>query len=220
MTVKLHKSTVPITTGVSVDGITREIMSKFDIFDPNTDFHPWMSPELPDTWKIGLVVGASGTGKSTLLPSLGTIKTPVWRPMAPIAEHFESVDDAIDRLGAVGLNSVPTWGKPYHVLSTGEKFRADLARSLHSGAVIDEYTSTVSRTVAKSASRSMRKWVDRNPVENIVVATCHYDVVEWLQPDWIIDTDAGEFRVGKEVHDEQWWFKFTKYEEGAILCRS
>ena len=33
-------------------------------------------------------------------------------------------------LSAVGLGSVPSWLRPYAALSTGEKFRADLARVL------------------------------------------------------------------------------------------
>ena len=40
---------------------------------------------------------------------------------------FDSVEDAIERLGAVGLNTVPTWAKPRKVLSNGEGFRCDLA---------------------------------------------------------------------------------------------
>jgi ABC-type ATPase with predicted acetyltransferase domain len=53
------------------------------------------------------------------------------------------------------LNSVPSWYKPYQVLSNGEKFRADLARKLKSNTVIDEFTSVVDRTVAKAASVSL-----------------------------------------------------------------
>ena len=33
-------------------------------------------------------------------------------------------------LTAVGFSSPPSWIKPYHVLSTGERFRCDLARAL------------------------------------------------------------------------------------------
>src|SRR5262245_6402655 len=46
------------------------------------------------------------------------------------AEQPPSIKDLTRLLTAVGLGSVPTWLKPYQVLSTGEKFRADLARAL------------------------------------------------------------------------------------------
>jgi hypothetical protein len=34
-----------------------------------------------------------------------------------IISHFENPDDGINKLGSVGLNSVPSWYKPYQVLS-------------------------------------------------------------------------------------------------------
>jgi hypothetical protein len=34
------------------------------------------------------------------------------------------------RLMSVGLNAVPTWLKPFRILSNGEKFRATIARQL------------------------------------------------------------------------------------------
>ena len=41
-----------------------------------------------------------------------------------------SFDAVTAALSAVGLGSVPSWLRPYAALSTGEKFRADLARVL------------------------------------------------------------------------------------------
>jgi ABC-type ATPase with predicted acetyltransferase domain len=99
-------------------------------------------------------------------------------------------------MGAVGLNTIPSWYKPYQVLSNGEKFRADVARKLKSNAVIDEFTSVVDRNVAKAASVSLSRYIKNNDIENIVLSTCHRDILEWLEPDWVIDTDAGEFQQG------------------------
>jgi GNAT superfamily N-acetyltransferase len=81
--------------------------------------------------------------------------------------------------------------KPYHVLSTGERFRADLARRIKSGAVIDEFTSVVDRNVAKACSVALRRYADRNEIKRVVLASCHYDIIEWLQPDWVFDTATG-----------------------------
>jgi GNAT superfamily N-acetyltransferase len=85
-------------------------------------------------------------------------------------------------LTAVGLASPPSWLKPYRVLSTGERFRADLARAmiqmrnaefgvrnegncptLHSEfrtphlLVFDEFTSALDRTTACTASFALAK---------------------------------------------------------------
>ena len=87
--------------------------------------------------------------------------------------------------------------RPYHVLSTGEKFRADLARKINSGAVIDEFTSVVDRNVAKSCSRALSRYVKEKRLHNIVIASCHRDIKEWLEPDWVFDTDTGVMSVGR-----------------------
>ena len=95
-------------------------------------------------------------------------------------------------MGAVGLNTIPSWYKPYHVLSNGERFRADLARKIKSGAVVDEFTSVVDRNVAKAASVALSKYIKNNGIKNVVISTCHEDILDWLEPDWVINTDTGE----------------------------
>lgn len=91
---------------------------------------------------------------------------------------------------AVGFGSVPSWLKPYHVLSNGEKMRVDLAKSLleNDFVVFDEFTSVVDRNVARVASLAIQKAV-RKQNKQFIAVTCHEDVIEWLQPDWIFDTN-------------------------------
>ena len=52
-----------------------------------------------------------------------------------------------------------------------------MARALKSNAVVDEFTSVVDRNVAKALSNSIRKYVDRKGLKNIVLVGCHYDVI-------------------------------------------
>ena len=47
-----------------------------------------------------------------------------------LVSHFGSAEEASELLSAAGLMSIPEWVKPYNVLSTGQKFSADLARSI------------------------------------------------------------------------------------------
>jgi GNAT superfamily N-acetyltransferase len=188
----LERSKFPKTSNVYADTLTRSLVEPFDYeFDGNEEFYPWRMPELPAQWGIGVIVGASGTGKSTLLNCFGRPQRVSWNNGFSIASHFDSAADASDRLAAAGLMSIPEWCKPYNVLSTGQKFRADLARSIYDNAVLDEFTSVVDRNVAKAASTAMARYVRNNGITNIVVATCHRDVLEFLEPDWIIDTDRG-----------------------------
>ncbi|HKD35525.1 MAG TPA: GNAT family N-acetyltransferase, partial [Pirellulales bacterium] len=52
----------------------------------------------------------------------------------------------------------------------------------------DEFTSVVDRTVAKVCSAAIAKAIRGGRIGcRFVAATCHYDVTEWLAPDWVID---------------------------------
>jgi GNAT superfamily N-acetyltransferase len=163
--------------------------------DGHSNFRPWRRPDGLDDWGIGVIVGGSGTGKSTLLAEFGTPASPYWHEGLAVADHFYDSATAAERFTAVGLSSVPTWVKPYGVLSTGERFRADLARCLHDDAVIDEYTSVVDRNVAAAASRALSQYARRHGLRRIVLATCHRDVLPWIDPDWVVDTDGGAYAI-------------------------
>jgi len=100
---------------------------------------------------------------------------------------------------SVGFSSPPSWLKPYHVLSNGEKMRVDLARSLLSKkdiVVFDEFTSVVDRNVAKITSFAVSKSV-RKTKKQFVAVSCHFDILEWLEPDWVFNTNTMSFHMGK-----------------------
>jgi ABC-type lipoprotein export system ATPase subunit len=195
---KLQREEKPLTSVVEKDEFIAASETSFDcLFDGTSTFYPWKLPStLPKEFKIGVIVGSSGSGKSTLLKHFGLEEQPTWDDNKSIISHFENPEDGINRLSSVGFNSIPSWYKPYSVLSNGEKFRADLARKITSNAVIDEYTSVVDRNVARAASVALSRYVKNNDVTNIVISTCHMDVVEWLEPDWVINTDSGELLDG------------------------
>lgn len=157
-------------------------------------------------WQIGLVVGPSGSGKSSIgrkcwggaayLNGFGWGKEPIIEEIAPEAP-FDAVAGA---LSAVGLGSVPSWLRPHAVLSTGERFRADLARALLCGRdriVIDEFTSVVDRQIARIGAAAFSKAWRREPGRKVILLSCHRDIVEWVCPDWILDTEDMSFQRGR-----------------------
>lgn len=177
---------------VRQDEVTAEICQHFDYtFDGTSVFTPPVLPPIESKFSIGLIVGPSGSGKTTLLSRFGAARVIRWKKTSAIVSQFQGAEDAQQRLAAVGLNTIPSWLRPYHVLSTGEQFRADLARRLETGAVIDEFTSTVDRRVALSCAHAARRYIHKQRLRRVVFATCHYDVVPWLQPDWVFDTSTG-----------------------------
>ena len=152
-------------------------------------------------WQIGLIVGPSGSGKSTILNEMFAAPiVPEWPQGKAILDGFASqytISEITGALSSVGFSSPPAWLRPYGVLSNGEQFRADLSRILLEStdgvAVVDEFTSVVDRTVAKIASAAVAKHVRRGS-RQLVAASCHYDIVDWLTPDWVFDTLTGTFR--------------------------
>lgn len=151
-------------------------------------------------WQVGLIVGASGTGKSTIAQQLFGNAFHAgfeWNAACLLDDFPESADTShiTEILSKVGFSSPPQWLLPYAALSTGQKFRVELARCLlhyPDLIVFDEFTSVVDRQVAQVGTYAFQKAV-RKSGKKFVAVTCHYDVAEWLQPDWILDMSTGKF---------------------------
>lgn len=59
----------------------------------------------------------------------------------------------------------------------------------------DEYTSVVDRQVAKIGSAALAKAIRTQRIPcRFVAVSCHYDVAEWLEPDWVLDMADGSFQ--------------------------
>jgi len=209
---KLNRKIEPLISVVIKDEFIEASEISFDcIFDGTSKFYPWELPKnIPDNFKIGVIVGGSGTGKSTLLNEFGIEEEPTWDYTKSILSHFATPEEGISKLSSVGFNTIPSWYKPYNVLSNGEKFRADLARKIASNAIIDEYTSVVDRNVAKAASMALSRYIKNNNLNNVVISTCHRDVIDWLEPDWVIDTDTGELMDGFFLSDQKSKLNYIK----------
>jgi ABC-type ATPase with predicted acetyltransferase domain len=151
-------------------------------------------------WSIGLIVGSSGSGKSSIAKEIfkdGYVESFKYNNKSVLDNmpKNKSTEEITKIFNSVGFATVWSWLKPYHVLSNGEKMRVDLAQAILSDKkeiVFDEFTSVVDRTVAKTASFAISKAV-RKLGKKFVAVACHYDIIEWLEPDWIYDTDKKEF---------------------------
>lgn len=192
MLCKLEREPIPITSKVKIDEFTKKAQENFDYdFDGVSKFYPFKLPEeLNDLdFEILAIVGASGSGKSTFAKYFGSEEQIEWDNSKSIMSNFDNPNDAIDKLCAVGLTSIPTWCKPREVLSYGEGFRCDLARRIKNNCLIDEYTSVVDRNVAKSCSASLSKYIRKNHLKKCVFVSCHKDFIDFLCPDYVIDLD-------------------------------
>lgn len=188
----LKRSEQPLLSKISTDEFTNEADKNFDYdFDGTSKFYPF---ELPQKIKeldfqILCIVGASGSGKTLLSSYFGKEEQIEYDNSKSIMSHFCNPQEAIEKLCAVGLNSIPTWCKPRNVLSNGEGFRVDLARRIKDGCVIDEFTSVVDRNVALSCASSIGNYIRKKGLKRCVFVSCHKDFIDTLKPDYVIDLD-------------------------------
>lgn len=179
------------------------VMGTYDLQDNQVREHFVGNIDLPQEWQIGLIVGNSGTGKTTIAKELF--------PDAYFDAHEYTHDNVLDDMpqgvacsditrcfASVGFASVPSWLKPYSVLSNGEKMRVDLAKCLLSDKkmfVFDEFTSVVDRNIAKIGAWATQKAIRKKKDKQFIAVSCHFDVEDWLLPDWVFDTNTMTFRL-------------------------
>jgi ABC-type ATPase with predicted acetyltransferase domain len=169
-----------------------------------------------EKWQIGVIVGRSGTGKTSIAKQLFQkeyIRGFEYKSDTVLDDFPEnvSVSEITSALCNVGFASPPDWLKAYERLSQGEKMRVDIARALclnQKLIVFDEFTSVVDREIAKVSAFAIAKAVRRTS-KRFIAVTCHYDVVDWLEPDWVFCTDDMSFSKKKDG-DQKLRFQSTR----------
>jgi ABC-type Mn2+/Zn2+ transport system ATPase subunit len=196
--------------------------------------HMEINADVQSDYNVGLIIGASGSGKTTMAREIfgPTCFEEMLDLSKPIIDQFPksmSYDECVSTLNGIGLSQVPSWVKPAGSLSNGQRARAEAALQMSSPkpfAVIDEFTSVVDRNVAKVMAHCVQKYA-RKMNKKIVLVSCHYDVFDWLNPDWVIDcnketytdrrrlrcdftrTEQLEFQIAE--CPRQTWKNFSKY---------
>jgi ABC-type dipeptide/oligopeptide/nickel transport system ATPase subunit len=194
-----------------------------------------ISADLETPFSIGVIVGASGSGKTTLAKQIFgedcfKVIADLERPVIDQLPSEMTYEECADTLAGIGLTSVPCWIRQMKTLSNGQRARAEAALAMTASdeiVVLDEWTSVVDRTVAKVMSHCVQKFAKRRK-KKIVLLSCHYDVLEWLDPDWIIDCNSQAFidrrllqpserqrreTIAFEIRevDKRTWRYFSKY---------
>lgn len=202
--------------------------------------------DVENNFNVGLILGSSGSGKTTLAKKIfgeDIFKTGLNEDL-PIIDQFDdkySYDERAEMLSGIGLTSVITWIRPVKTLSNGQKARAESALLMskdHDLIVIDEWTSVVDRTVAKAMSHCVQKFA-RKFNKKIILLSCHYDVTEWINPDFVIDCNNQSYDDRRSLRperkekleftiknvDKRTWKYFSKYHYlseklpgGLIFC--
>ena len=198
-----------ITRTVAVQSSHRlaQVLGMFDVEQRQLSIQEWdVDLQLPEKWNIGVIIGPSGSGKTTVARELfgehfaADFDWPKDQSIIDGFPHLISVKKITDLLSSVGFSSPPAWVRPFSCLSNGQQFRVNLARTLAEAMVdgqmkvVDEYSSVVDRTVAQIGSAAVARTVRKTNLKFIAV-TCHYDVLDWLEPDWVYDVAAAQMRI-------------------------
>jgi ABC-type iron transport system FetAB ATPase subunit len=187
---------IVVESKVSDSSRVQQLSAMFDVPLAEMNRLEWHA-ELPIEkfdWNVGLIVGPSGCGKSTIARRLfgSQYERPLEWSDSAVIDDFDralAIQDIAAVCQAVGFNTIPAWMRRFAVLSNGERFRVELARRLLETCdtiVVDEFTSVVDRQVAQIGSHAVQKYVRKNG-RRFVAVSCHYDIVDWLQPDWIFE---------------------------------
>lgn len=214
---------VRLESDIVNDKFTEYLYESYDIQDREKTVTevPIPSKEDIDTiaddeeFNILLVCGRSGSGKSTILRNIlnNGLPTIGYDEDKCVISQFPTLseEEACDLLCGVGLSSVPTWLRRPSQLSNGERARLDICKAIYDAnvngnefVVIDEFTSVVNRDAAKSMSFALQRYARKNGLR-LVVASCHFDVVDWLQPDYVFNLnhmdENGDVEMEHMVYD-------------------
>jgi ABC-type lipoprotein export system ATPase subunit len=201
------------------------VIGKFDLQSEHIIEHFKGDINIDDNWQVGLIVGKSGTGKTTIAKQLfnDAYITNFKYDAETILDDMPkecSLEQITNAFNSVGFSSPPSWLKPYSVLSNGQKMRVDLARAILDKKkffVFDEFTSVVDRNVAKIGSFAMQKAI-RKSNKKFIAVTCHHDVEDWLLPDWVFNTDTMTFHLleGQKKNRPEINFEIYKTTDKSI----
>lgn len=198
--------------------IIKYVNDKYDINDSHNAIID-LPFDYDDKFTITAIIGGSGTGKTTLLRkwfdtnnvnfnyrSSKSIVEILYDVLGDVEETFKLLFD-------VGLSSVPVWKNNYNTLSNGEKLRFEIAYKIASNdkiIYVDEFTSMLDRQVAKNLTLKIRELILKYD-KRLVVSTAHFDVLDWLKVDRLVDTTL------KKSHSPQTNEKLTHINWKSIV---
>lgn len=195
--IKPFMTKIHLKSEILKDKFTEYVCQKYDI--QNHTETETILPEVElsvldnNEWNIAVIVGNSGSGKTNLIKSIGELIIPSYDEEKSAISQFDfiSEQEVCDLFNGVGFSSVPSWLRKPHELSNGEKARLDLVYSIvytpkDNPILIDEYSSVLNRTASMSMSYCLQRYI-RKINRRIVIASCHFDIIQWLNPDFIFN---------------------------------
>lgn len=188
---------------------------------------------LPRCFRILVVCGPTGSGKSRIIGQLlqhfklqEKQDDIIFKDNEAVCGHADLGDDFLEKLQAVGLNSVPSWLKPARCLSMGQRQRIESAirasRNGDDGIVFDDFCAYVDDQSSFSCAASIWRLVKNNNGMNyVIVGTSRSQLIPYLGADIVIEAATGQILLNplpfherkltvKMLPDEKLRFQFGK----------
>ena len=155
---------------------------------------------VPAAFRLGLVVGGLGSGKSSLARvaqrAFGVKPQPTdplqWPPDRAVVSCIGASPDAsVAALQSCGLSAVPALLRPFAALSGGERTKAELALRVHAHQTIfDDFGATLSRDAVSSAAAGVAKLLVKSDVVKRSLPRLFFtsfpEVGGFLGADWVL----------------------------------
>merc|ERR1719483_347123 len=199
----VHKLETKITETTPLMKVVDQLLDTNYSSHPNVPAHIPILPKTmlpqPSEYHIGVIIGKSGSGKSSI--ACNTYRLFGEDQLRVAVKSKKSLAAILggdtSLLAMVGLEK-QTWTRRTNTLSTSELERFSIALAISQGKkngepkLLDEFTNSMGRPeafqICKSISQS-RKILERNNAR-LVLVTSSEDVVPWICPDWVFDADT------------------------------
>ena len=176
-----------------------------------------------------LISGASGSGKSCLLRGLINQYRQTTRPVHFVDELALTtqssvaiidllagdLQDRMSTLSRAGLAEPKLWALPLSCVSVGQRSRVALALAMHAAnpgdiVIADELCTPLDRASAYAIARTINRWATSKDI-TFIAATAHEDMESMLNPDLVVDLNAGAIRDAHPSCDQP-----IRIEPGSI----